>query len=109
MKNIGTKRLIGYETRWQNVNVLLASRKSLIKALEFNPWCAIYLTLIEEMSRQQSPESYSPGSREEARLFLDYQSHAWAGNPAALYWLVLTGLPWLLENGFESELEQAFG
>jgi hypothetical protein len=83
--------------------------KTLVKALEFNPWCALYLIRSEEMSLQPSPPSYSPGSREEARLFLDYQSPAWASNPAALYWLVLTSLPWLLENGFESGLEQAFG
>jgi tetratricopeptide (TPR) repeat protein len=77
--------------------------KLLIKALKFNPWCAIYILKCGFYLQQEPPESYSPGSPEEARLFLDFQLTAWTSHPASLLWLMCVGLPWLIQNGFEEE------
>jgi tetratricopeptide (TPR) repeat protein len=78
--------------------------KVLIKAFEFNPWCAIYLLNAAEYSQDELPESYSPGSEEEARLFLKHQSTAWGSNPAALLWFMVNAMPWLVKNGYDDEL-----
>ncbi len=81
-----------------------AADKTLAKALKFNPWCAIYLIKAEEYLEHDLPPYYSPGSEEEARLFLEYHNNAWVANPSALLWLTLTALPWLMQNGFQDEL-----
>ncbi len=83
--------------------------KALIKALKFNPWCAIYLLQASDYLRDELPESYSPGSEDEARLFLEYHSNVWLGNSSAFLWLILTAMPWLAQNGFEAELKDAWG
>ena len=78
--------------------------KTLIKALKFNPWCAIFLLKPAEHINEPLPEFYSPGNVEEARLFLHHHAPAWIENPAALVWLMLTAMPWLIKNGFSDEV-----
>lgn len=77
--------------------------KLLIKALKFNPWCAIYIIKCGTYLQIEPPQSYSPGSPEEARLFLDSQLSAWTSHPASLLWLMCVALPWLIQNGYEKE------
>lgn len=79
--------------------------KVLIKALEFNPWCAIYLLKADDYFADELPESYAPGSEEEARLFLEHHCNAWLLNPSAYLWLMLNAMPWLVENGYEDEFQ----
>lgn len=81
-----------------------AADKRLLKALKFNPWCAIYLIRFDRHFDDELPGAYSPGSEEEARLFVEYQSAAWVGNPSALMWLMLTAMPWLVKNGYERNI-----
>ncbi|MGV3663616.1 MAG: hypothetical protein ACO1TE_25830 [Prosthecobacter sp.] len=78
--------------------------KTLMKALEHNPWGAIYLLHAEDFMDDPMPSSHTPGSEEEARLLLEHQYAAWMESPPALLWLTLTAMPWLLDHGFEEEL-----
>lgn len=78
---------------------------ALIKALEFNPWGAIHLLTIDEHLDDESPQFYSPGSREEAVLFIEHQAAAWIQHPGAVLWLGIASMPWLDKNGFGSEFE----
>jgi len=79
--------------------------KALIKALKFNPWCAIYLFKTGEHLDDELPEYYSAGTEEEALLFVGHHANAWVKNPSALLWLMLTAMPWLIKNGYEAEIE----
>lgn len=78
---------------------------ALIKALKFNPWGAIHLLTIDEHLDDESPELYSPGSREEAVLFMEHQAAAWIRHPGAILWLGTAAMPWLVKNGYGTEFE----
>jgi tetratricopeptide (TPR) repeat protein len=78
---------------------------TIIKALKFNPWCAMHLLTIEQHLDDELPELYSPGSREEAVLFIGHQAGAWIKHPSAILWLGTTAMPWLVKNGFGAEFE----
>ncbi len=79
--------------------------KTLIKALKFNPWCAIFLINPAEHLNDGLPEYYSPGSEDEAILFMHFHGPAWIENPGALVWLMVTAMPWLIKNGFSDEVK----
>lgn len=83
-----------------------AADKTLIKALKFNPFGAIFLFKPSVDIHEDLPDFYSPGSVEEARLFFHFHVSAWIENPAALLWLMVTAMPWLIKNGFSDELKQ---
>lgn len=83
--------------------------KVLIKAIEFNPWCAIYLLKASDYLEEGLPESYAPGSEEEARLFLEHHCNAWLTNHSAYLWLILNAMPWLMNNGYADEFEPING
>lgn len=77
-----------------------AADETLFKALKFNPWCAIRLLTSAGHSADDLPESYGPGSEEEAALFFHHHAPAWIKNPPALLWLTARAVPWLIKNGF---------
>lgn len=89
---------------WPSIIAFLGYIVTLLKAPKFNPWCAIYLIRLDRHFDDGLPDSSSPGSEEEARLFVEYQSAAWVGNPSALVWLMLTAMPWLVKNGYERNI-----
>lgn len=78
--------------------------KTLIKALKHNPWCAVRLIMTDDWGDEPMPGFYQPGSEEEARVFVEHQANAWQGSAPALFWLMVTAMPWLIANGFEEEV-----
>ena len=79
------------------------------RALDQNPWGAVYLLMPQSHFETPMPESYVEGGEEEARVLLEFQGMAWMRNPSAMIWLLLTASPWLIKHGFNPELLGGWG
>ncbi len=86
-----------------------AANTALLLALGNNPWCAVYLLKLQQYLRKELPESYAPGSRDEARVFLKTQGIAWTRDTSAHLWLAQTFGDCLKEDGSDNHFANCAG